>query len=375
MKIFTCSACNQSVFFENVQCTRCGHMLAYLPDHAVMSAIEIEPPPSHMTSSTGAANGANVSLYRALSPRAGGARYRLCTNYSVHAACNWAVPEHDDDPFCRACRLNEMIPNLADAKANEAWRRIERAKRRLLFTLMELGLPVESKREYPDRGLAFSFKGDEGKTKVFTGHSDGLVTINIAEADAPFREKMREQMGEGYRTLLGHFRHEIGHFYWDRLIRGSRDLDAFRALFGDEQIDYAAAMERHYREGARPDWASSFVSAYASMHPWEDWAETWAHYLHMVDTLDTARTYGLALRPEPVGGRRDAPRVSIAVRRLDFDDFDDLKTAWVPLTLALNSLNRGMGLPDLYPFALADRAITKLRFVHEVIERAQGTTS
>jgi hypothetical protein len=348
MKLFTCSVCQQVLFFENVSCTRCGHALAYLPDRALVSALEP------------AANGEQ----RALS--ADGARYRLCRNYVDHAACNWAIPAASPDAFCPACRCNEVIPNLADAGAGDAWRRLEAAKRRLFYTLLGLGLPLLPRAADP-RGLAFAFKQDQGDRKVFTGHSDGLITINIAEADDPFREKMRQQMGEAYRTVLGHFRHEIGHYYWMRLVDGSDRVGAFRERFGDERADYGAALERHYRQGAPADWPLSFVSAYASMHPFEDWAETWAHYLHMVDTLETARSYGLALRPQPVGGARIA---EVRARRLDFDDFDDLMGAWVPLTLALNSLNRGMGLPDLYPFVLSTAAVAKLRFVHDVVEQA-----
>jgi hypothetical protein len=52
--------------------------------------------------------------------------------------------------------------------------------------------------------------------------------------------------------------------------------------------------------------------------------------------------------------------------------FDRILQNWLPLTYALNELNRGMGLPDLYPFVLSAPAIEKLRFVHEVLNvRAQ----
>jgi hypothetical protein len=354
MKIFSCTACGQTLFFENSVCTRCGHALAYLPDRAVLSAIE--PTPGF------------AGLFTALVPSAHGSRYRLCGNQIEHGACNWAVPEGDHQRYCRACRLNELIPNLADPAARTAWLKLESAKRRLLYTLIGLGLPLESRDERPDGGLAFCFLRDEpGTDKVFTGHSDGLITINIAEADAPFREKTRLELGETYRTLLGHFRHEIGHYYWERLIRRSARRTAFRALFGDETADYAEAVTRHYRRGAPADWPSHFVSSYASMHPWEDWAESWAHYLHMVDTLETARSFGLALRPKPEGGARGPESQT---RRLDFDDFDDLMSAWVPLTVAMNSLNRSMGLGDLYPFVPSPPAIEKLRFVHEVVEAA-----
>jgi hypothetical protein len=311
------------------------------------------------------------ALFTALAAPAGHDRYRLCRNYSEHATCNWAVPADGGAGYCRACAFNDVIPNLGDAAAKDGWRRLEGAKRRLLYTLIELGLPLEPRAAGHDRGLAFAFKKDTGGDKVFTGHSDGLITINIAETDDPFREKMRLQMGEAYRTVLGHFRHEIGHYYWFRLCDGSNRLDAARALFGDERADYRAAMQRHYKEGAPSDWSTRFVSAYASMHPFEDFAETWAHYLHMVDTLETARSYGLALRPAAVGG---AALEEVRARRLDFDDFGDLITAWVPLTLALNSLNRGMGLLDLYPFVLSEPAVGKLRFVHDIIEDAAATT-
>jgi hypothetical protein len=167
------------------------------------------------------------------------------------------------------------------------------------------------------------------------------------------------------------FRHEIGHYYWDVLVRDTAENERFRALFGDEKRDYAAELKRHYDAGPPPDWQSAYVSAYATMHPWEDWAETWAHYLHIVDTLETARSYGMALRPQPVGLPKPPRDLSVTAQRLDFDDFEDLLGAWFPLTFALNSLNRGMGLPDLYPFVLSEPAIKKLRFVQDVIERAR----
>src|SRR5260221_13065587 len=215
--------------------------------------------------------------------------------------------------------------------------------------------------------MMFSFLRDRADRccKVFTGHTDGLITINIAEADDPFREKLRKQLGEGYRTIIGHFRHEIGHYYWDRLISDSEWLPAFRSIFGDERYDYDEAVRRHYSEGPPNGWPADFVSAYASMHPWEDWAETWRHYLHMIDTLGTARAYGLVLQPKPLGG---APNHRLTTRALHFDDFDDLLAGWVPLTVALNGLNRSMGIVDPYPFVLAPAVTKKLSFVHELTE-------
>jgi len=357
MKVFACSNCRQVVFFENVQCTRCGVPLAYLPDRRIVSALEEAPGPSE-----------GPTAYVALAPAAERARYRLCENYVHHGVCNWAVRADSDDALCRSCRLTTTIPDVANASAKAAWARLEIAKRRLLYTLLELDLPVEP-RDATGNGLAFVFAEDRDGEHVFTGHAGGVITINLAEADDPTREATRRDMGEPYRTLLGHCRHEVGHYYWDRLVRDSRWLAAFRAGFGDERADYAQARDRHYANGPPADWATAYVSAYASMHPWEDWAETFAHYLHMVDTLETARSYGLALRPRPVDG---ASLPEVTARRLDFDDFDDLVTAWVPLTIAVNSLNRGMGLPDLYPFVLSPDSVRKLQLVHDIVEDRAG---
>jgi hypothetical protein len=331
VKLFSCPRCSQLLFFENVSCNGCGGRLAYSSE--------------------------NVRFEIAEGP------VRLCENAS-HQACNFAVS--DGETLCVSCRLNEVIPDLSQPDALSAWQRLELAKRRLIYTLLQLGLPIEPKSRTP-RGVAFQFKAAAPGAPVMTGHNDGVITVNLAEADDPFREKMRMQMGEAYRTLLGHMRHEIGHYYWSRLVDGTPALDGFRALFGDERGDYQAALDRHYQQGPAADWGQRFVSAYASMHPWEDWAETWAHYLHMVDTLETARSYGIAVRPQPVGG---AEVVKVSTRKLHFDDLDDLMSAWLTVSMALNSLNRSMGHTDPYPFVLSSAAIDKLRFVHDLIGKA-----
>jgi len=361
MKLFTCPACQQTLHFENFQCTGCGHALAYLPDRQILTALE----PVSGTD----------SVFTALGAAGGGARYRRCGNQIDHAACNWAVPDAEDQRFCCACRLNEIIPNLSDPAAKQAWLTLEDSKRRLIYTLLQLRLPIEARTGGKDRGLAFAFKQDlPGTSKVFIAHDHGLITINVAEAIAPERERARLALGESYRTVLGHFRHEIGHYYWDRLVAGSPALEPFRRLFGDERASYEEAAQRHYRDGAPADWRNRFVSAYASMHPWEDWAESWAHVLHMIDTLETARSFGLDLRPQAVGGRaggaRRDPALEAHTRALDTGDFDDVVRAWVPLSIALNALNRSLGVHDAYPFVLSEPAVEKLRFVHDVIARA-----
>ena len=351
MQVFHCDDCGQLVFFENVRCLACGHALAYVPE--LDDVVALEP------------RGEN--LWRA-AKREGDGTYRLCANYDRENVCNWAVAAADPDPLCRSCRLTRVIPDLGQPGNKEAWYRLEVAKRRLVYSLLRLGLPVESKAADAERGVAFELRAESPEEPVLTGHSDGVVTINVAEADAAEREQRRQRLHEPYRTLLGHFRHEIGHYYWQRLLAGGDRLDAFRALFGDERADYGQALQRHYDAGAPPEWQQTFVSAYASAHPWEDWAETWAHYLHMTDTLETAAACGLSLRPR----RSDEPALETAGRDRPRAPFDQKVAAWFPLTYVLNNLNRGLGLPDGYPFVLTAPVIDKLRFVHETIAVAAG---
>jgi hypothetical protein len=352
MKIFHCDHCQHLVFFENFCCLRCDHKLAYLPD----------------VSDLGSLDPVDDNLWRS-SAALGGRRYRLCENYTRESICNWAIAADDPNPLCKSCRLTHVIPDLSQPGHKEAWYRLEVAKRRLVYSLLTLALPILNKEEDPDRGLAFMFLADssdsEGKS-VITGHADGVITINIAEANDAEREKQRLSMHEPYRTILGHFRHEIGHYYWDRLIRHSDRLGAFRALFGNEQVNYAEALNQHYERGAPADWQQRFVTNYASCHPWEDWAESWAHYLHMTDTLETAAATGLSLKPR----RRDEPTLKPDANLLKRGSFDRMIDDWFPLTYVLNSLNRGLGLPDGYPFILSEPAIEKLRFIHDTVTAA-----
>ena len=309
---------------------------------------------------------AEKGLWTSPLPRAKGRKYRLCENYTSHAVCNWAVPAEDPNGLCPSCRLTRVIPDLTQPANLELWHKLEIAKRRLVYTLLILKLPLLNKTEDPENGLAFEFLDDPKDPKapkVLTGHADGLITINIAEANDAEREKRKHDMHEPYRTLLGHFRHEVGHYYWDRLLKGSDRLDEFRALFGDDREDYGEALKRHYAKGPSPDWQKRFVTSYASSHAWEDWAETWAHYLHMIDTLETAATCGVSLRPR----REGDPSVKAVPNPHKAEPFDELIDGWFPLTYLLNNLNRGLGLPDGYPFVLSEPAIEKLRFVHETV--------
>ena len=354
MQIWACAGCDQTLDFDNVLCAGCGTLLGFLPEDLRLIAL---------------APGQGEGLWRPLD-RPDGPRYRHCGNRIEHEACNWMVAEDDPEALCRACRLNRTIPDLDVGDNLQHWKRLEREKRRLVYGLLRLGLPVVDKRQDPDHGLAFDFLADpapqfrEGPG-VTTGHAGGLITLNVAEADHVVRENMRQEMAEPYRTILGHFRHESGHYYWDRLVRDSHWLGPVRGLFGDDRQDYGEALGRHYDQGPPSDWEATFVSRYASSHPWEDWAESWAHYLHIVDTLETAWQFGMRLEPR----LEIADTMTVRTARDPCRDmpFDAIINAWLPLTHALNNLNRSMGQRDAYPFVLAEPALDKLRQVHEVI--------
>lgn len=307
MRTWTCWTCGQQVFFDNTRCVRCSSGLAF--DWSTRDVVTVD----------------DTAVVRCLNaPRIG---------------CTGRV----EGPFdlCAACLLTRTRPSDDDDDGLLAWAEAEAAKRWMLFGLGELGLPTD--------GLTFDLLSSR-YAPVTTGHADGLVTLDLAEADDAHREELREQMGEPYRTLLGHFRHEVGHWYFTVLVGDGDALPRARQLFGDESADYQAALDRHYASGPPLDWAERHVSAYATMHPAEDWAETFAHYLHLRDTLQTAAAHRL-------GGAGGA-------------SFADLLAAWLPLTVALNEVNRSMGRPDLYPFVLPPPVVEKLTFVHDLVTAA-----
>jgi hypothetical protein len=299
--------------------------------------------------------------------------WRRCDNFDSPAGCNWLTAADDEESLCRACRLNRTIPDLDDPDNCRYWRLIEIAKRRLVSQLLGLRLPVRSKvSEDPERGLMFDLlRSPPEGPRVLTGHADGLITLNIEEADDSVREKIRHDLHEPYRTLLGHFRHEVGHYYWDRLIDGTTWHEKFRELFGDESQDYGAALKHLYENGPPADWADRHISSYAAVHPWEDWAESWAHYLHVVDSLDTALSFGLK-----------GDDVELAVERFELKDLYDpqaadagrfllLVNSWVQLTTVLNEVARSMGQHDFYPFVMSRPVLQKLHFIQLVVEDAQ----
>ncbi|HTQ39749.1 MAG TPA: putative zinc-binding metallopeptidase [Pirellulales bacterium] len=358
---YRCS-CGRPVFFRNSQCLACKAALGYEPELAQVRALQ---------------QGSTVDTWKLHGQKKPAPLWRRCKNFHSPAGCNWLVPIEDTELLCISCRLNRTIPQLDDPDNCRRWRLIENAKRRLVAQLLMLGLPVKSKvSEDPEHGVMFDFlRSPKDGPRVLTGHANGLITLNVEEADDSQREKIRHELHEPYRTLLGHFRHEIGHYYWDRLIAGTPWQEKFRTLFGDERQDYAAALKRNYQQGPPADWANQHISSYASVHPWEDWAESWAHYLHVVDSLDTALGYGLrgedveaAVEPFTVNDLYD-PKAPDAQRVVL------LVNSWVQLTTVLNELARSMGQHDFYPFVMSRPVLRKMHFIQMVVKEARGGNS
>jgi len=275
--------------------------------------------------------------------------------------------------------LTRTLPDLSQPGNADYWMRISSAQRRLVSALISLKLPVQSKvTEDPVNGLAFDLlHALPGGPSIITGHAGGVITIDVEEADDARREQRRSAMREPYRTLLGHLRHETGHYYWERLVLPKTDwLERFRELFGDERQDYAAALRTYYSTGAPADWSLRHISAYASSHPWEDWAETWAHYLHLIDTLDTARSFGLDGSTVELNYERF--RVGDLGSETDrqAEEFVGLINGWMELTGVLNELSRSMGVADFYPFVLSLPSLRKLHLIHRITHaQRQGVTA
>jgi hypothetical protein len=358
MRLYDCDHCGQPIHFDNRECMNCGYRLAFVPETLAMHALE----PGE--------DGVIWSLVAMPQQEV-----RLCSNAAMDI-CNWTVLADDPNPFCPACRHNRLVPDASTDEGLNQWRRISQAQRHLFYSMLKWDLPRINRQEDPQAGLVFDFLVDQvqpdGTTvPAMTGHEDGLIAIRAAEADDLTREQVRVSMNEPYRTMLGHFRHETGHYIWDRMVRDGGRLDAFRALFGDETQDYAEALRRNYKEGPPPDWQEHFISTYASTHPWEDFAETFAHYIHIVDTLETAGSYGMSVEP---GGHEELA-VQVAFNPYKAEGAEQLVAAWVPFSLAINSIHRSMGVPDLYPFILTPTVTNKLQFIHDMVHRNPVSTA
>jgi hypothetical protein len=342
MRKFICQ-CGQPLFFENTRCVQCKRTLGYDAQSFRMLSLEALP-----------------QTDRWQCPQ--GQRFRLCQNYTGYNVCNWLIKASATHRYCLSCRLNQIIPSLSAPENRRGWARMEIAKRYLIYGLMRLHLPIKPRNEYPEDGLGFAFIEDKRSNPdveedyVLTGHAEGLITVNLIEADVINREQQRISLGESYRTLLGHFRHESGHYFFSRLLASSIHLEEFRELFGDERIDYQSALERYHCREISVERGEQFISDYAQAHPHEDWAECWAHYLHMHEALETAVYYQLLNR-----GVLQA-------------EFNEQIQQWITLSLSLNALNRGMGLNDAYPFVLSTAIIEKLFFVHRVISEVNKSS-
>jgi hypothetical protein len=312
MKAFRCQ-CGQSVFFDSSHCINCNSILGFDPVELEMRSLAQHGGPFFSDAS--------------------GRQYRLCRNRIDYAVCNWLVPAGDDAQLCMACEFNRMIVNLAEPVNVRRWQRFETAKKRLFFTLLRLGVPLANGFDDPRDGLLFDFiedqrsnPGQHPESFVNTGFHGGVITINALEA-------------------------ESGHYYWP-LLDADPDMRAqFSVTFGDPERDYQAALATHYANGPSQGWRDHYISAYASAHPSEDWAETWGHYLHIYDALETAANSG-AIDRSP-----------------DSVDIDTRISIWQRLSVALNELNRSSGLADAYPFVLNSAVAAKFRFVDEVIRR------
>ena len=360
--------CGKPIFFQNSRCLACGAALGFEPNLGNLYALEPAGEADVWKLTEGGEASAN--------------RYRRCANLTSVSGCNWLLSADETgtnlQTHCQSCRLDRTIPDLSIPSDAEAYRSISNAKRRVVSFLIALGLPVASRiSEDPERGLAFDFLRSPAEgPRVMTGHDHGLITLNIEEAEDSTRERIRGEMGEPYRTLLGHLRHETGHYYWERLIENTDWIDDYRQLFGDERQDYAAAIQAHYQSGPAPGWQQKFISAYASTHPWEDWAETWAHYLHVMDTLETALGFGLD--PESSIEMEVKPFTADALYRPEDpggEQFLRFLNSWTRLTAVLNELSRAMGLHDFYPFALPRSVVGKLHFIHLVVADANPSRS
>nr|WP_307331503.1 putative zinc-binding metallopeptidase [Microbacterium sp. SORGH_AS_1204] len=322
MKSFRCRVCGNALYFENSVCLSCGTGLGY--SRAEREIVPVDGS-GRYTDATGLI-------------------WHVCRNLNL-SGCTWL--SRFEGGQCSACDLTRVRPNDADAKGLSQFPVAERAKRWLLVELDRLGFDVVGKAQDPERGLCFDLLSSVAEN-VTIGHDDGVITIDLAESDDAYRVRVQEQLGEPYRTMLGHFRHEVGHYMEWRLVEGTDRIDEARRLFGDETADYQAEIDRHYSEGPPADWPERYISTYATMHPYEDFAETWAHFLHMTDTVETAHIYGLAR----IAGPEDSPT---------FREF--VTDTWMPLSTALNMVNRSMGKADLYPFVLPDPVLDKLDFI------------
>ena len=270
-------------------------------------------------------------------------QFRLCANLHV-ARCNWLVPAGDPqralpvvlaDPDPAGRRRPARSPAFAEAEA---------AKRRLVVELIELEPADQRPDADPERGLTFDLLSS-GSEQVITGHDDGVITLDLAEGDDVHREQLRISMDEPYRTLLGHFRHEIGHYFFFVLAETGPARAEFESLFGDPDLDY--------QDGARPALLAGRAGRVGSRTTCPPTPpcippRTGPRPSRTTCTSATRSTpQRLSASPRPAPPRPPAGRDA---------GFDRMIELWLPLAWSLNMINRSMGHQDLYPFVLPTRA-------------------
>ncbi|MCM4173887.1 hypothetical protein DHD32_20670 [Arenibacter sp. TNZ] len=343
MKVFECGHCNYPLFFENNQCDNCGHSCGYRAADRKM--LTFDP------------------LSTSLISDREKIEYKYCKN-KEHKVCNWLLEKNEKHDYCPACQLNRTIPNLSEIENFAKWRNLEVAKHRLIYQLQKIGLDLPSKM-VNNEGLCFDFIAKRNNLKIMTGHANGVITILIREADSVFREQTRKEMQEPYRTLIGHLRHEVGHYFWEQLVSKNKDiLSSFRTIFGNEEVSYSSSLQAYYKHGAPSNWGDSFISKYATSHPWEDWAETWAHYLHIMDMVETAHFFGLKVNSTDISKNM---RIEATSDPYSVKNFETIINTCIPLSFAVNSLNRAMGVPDVYPFVITPGVVNKMTFIHQLL--------
>ncbi|SOE20165.1 hypothetical protein SAMN06298216_0663 [Spirosomataceae bacterium TFI 002] len=341
MKVFQCGNCQYPLYFENTKCANCGHLCGYKSDDRQMLTFN---PSSNQ-----------------LIPDSEKEEYKFCKNHE-HDVCNWVIPIENKNRYCNACQLNRTIPILDSAKNFEKWKNLEIAKHRLIYQLQKIGLSLPSKLKNKEEGLCFDFVARNKNPRLMTGHANGVITILISEANSELREKRRKELFEPYRTLIGHLRHEVGHYFWERLVRPNKEITtSFRFIFGDERNSYSDSLKAYYAKEQNNDWEGEFISRYATAHPWEDWAETWAHYLHIMDMVETAYFFNLKVDLD----KKHHTQVNSDPYLVE--DFDQIIQISVPLSFAVNSINRAMGHQDVYPFVITPTVVRKLTFIHRLL--------
>jgi hypothetical protein len=373
MKTFKCDCeNNQILFFESSTCIACERVVGVDDNFDKVETYNLDKKSGYYFKT----NQSEV-------------HYQKCDNNANYHICNGMVNmntfepvPNKDEVLCFACRFNETIPDLSIAEHIPLWKKMEIAKRRAIYTLKALSLPLQNIRQNPKSGLSFDFTTDrdvsdhfvsklDDQETVFTGHDNGHITINLAEADEVARSNIKHVLKEHYRTLLGHFRHELGHYYFEKLIAKSKKKHQLcKKYFGDDELDYQEALKKHYEKGAPKDWKDNFISEYATMHPYEDWAETWAHYMHIMDTLETAKNFNIT---GSIGDSSDSGNVGdLKLPQSSYffssqTSITSILDTWMDFSVILNSLNRSMGMNDAYPFVLTQSVRTKLSFIHHAI--------